>query len=183
MKTFFAALLAASSLSGCMSTPYQPSGLTGGFSVLQIRDDVWRVRFGANGFTTRETAQTYWLYRAAELTLERGFDGFEVLSQIPFVRPRDAMHDYAEESYFVRAASGPIYIPIYTGGQSDHPLIEGDIRLLKKPFEPSPPKVFDAAALKASLDGHVNGKKCDINGTSGNVCPHVHDYLFPKGKL
>lgn len=35
-------------------------------------------------------------------------------------------------------------------------------------------KTFFAALL---------GKKCDINGTSGNVCPHVHDYLFPKGKL
>src|SRR5258708_25176299 len=37
MKTAIAALLIAVSLSGCMSTPYQPSGLTGGFSVMQVR--------------------------------------------------------------------------------------------------------------------------------------------------
>ena len=183
MKTAIAALLIAVSLSGCMSTPYQPSGLTGGFSVMQVREDVWRVRFGGNGYTTRETAQTYWLFRAADLALEKGYDGFELLSQIPLVRPKYPDNEYAYESFFVRTAAGPVYIPIYSGDQSNHPLIEGDIRLLKRPFEASPPKVFDAAALKTALDPYVNGKKCDLNSTSGNVCPHVHEYLFPKGKL
>ena len=182
MKTVFAILLIAVTLSGC-ATPYQPSGITGGFSVLQIKDDVWRVRFGANGFTTRETAQTYWLYRAAELALEKGYEGFELLSQIPLVRPGHSDTLYANESFFVRTAGGPIYIPIYSGNQSNHPLIEGDIRLLKTPFETAPPKIFDAALLKAALDVYVRGTKCETNSRGGNVCPHVHDYLFPKGKL
>lgn len=182
MKAVVVILLVAVSLSGC-ATPYQPSGVTGGFSVLQIKDEVWRVRFGGNGFTTRETAQTYWLYRAAELTLEKGYEGFELLSQIPLVKPSRSDAVYANESFFIRTAGGPVYIPIYSGNQSNHPLIEGDIRLLKKPFETVPPKIFDAALLKAVLDPHVQGTNCETKSKSGNVCPHVHEYLFPKGKL
>ena len=182
MKAVVIILLIAVSLSGC-ATPYQPSGITGGFSVLQIKDEVWRVRFGANGFTTRETAQTYWLYRAAELTPEQGYEGFELLSQIPLVRSSHSDTVYANESSFLRVAAGPVYIPIYSGNQQNHPLIEGDIRLLKKPFETTPPKIFDATLLRAVLDPHVRGTKCEMTSRSGNVCPHVHDYLFPKGKL
>jgi len=55
--------------------------------------------------------------------------------------------------------------------------------LLKTPFETAPPKIFDAALLKAALDVYVRGTKCETNSRGGNVCPHVHDYLFPKGKL
>ncbi len=182
MKAVVAILFIAVTLSGC-ATPYQSSGITGGFSVLQIRDDIWRVQFSGNGFTTRETVQTYWLYRAAELTLEKGYEGFELLSQIPLVRPSRSDAVYAGESFFVRTAAGPVYIPIYSGNRSNHPLIEGDIRLLRKPFESSPPKIFDAELLKGVLDPHVHGTKCETSSRSGNVCPHVHDYLFPKGKL
>ena len=181
MKAFFAgaALLA---LAGCVATPYQESGFLGGSGVQQLREDIWRIKYSGNGFTTRESVQTYWLYRSATLTLEKGYDGFEVLSQIPFVRSPDLIDGYAGEGFFVRTAQ-PVYIPIYTETGSSHPIIEGDIRLIKKPFQPSPPKVFDAATLKAALDKFVNGPKCDVAETTGNVCPHVHDYLQPKGKL
>ena len=58
----------------------------GGFSVLELRADVWRVTFGGNGYTTTETAQTYWLNRSADLTLEKGYNAFEILSDMQFVR-------------------------------------------------------------------------------------------------
>jgi hypothetical protein len=64
-------------------------------------------------------------------------------------------------------------------GAIHKPAIEGDIHLISRPFQPAPPRVFDAMALKAALEAHVKSEKCGI----GNICPHVHDYLFPKGKL
>jgi hypothetical protein len=163
---------------GCVSTPYQSSGFTGGLTELQLKEDIWRVRFSGNGFTTPETAQTYWLYRCAELALERGYEGFQVLSDIRFVElPLDGVNA-ASEGRFLRTAA-PVYIPMYID-QSRHPRIEGDIRLLRKPFNPIPPKVFDAGMLKGTLDRYVKGEKCSGDGgTTGNVCPHVHDYLFP----
>jgi len=150
------------------STPYQSSGFTGGFDQKELEPGIWRIEFGGNGFTTAETVQTYWLYRVSQLTLEKGYEGFEILSNINLAGgPREANQ---------LAAGAPIFIPIYTGGVSNKPLITADVRMLKRPFEPKAPKVFDAAALKATLEPLVSGTKCDM----GNVCAHVHRYLFPN---
>lgn len=53
------------------------------------------------------------------------------------------------------------------------PYLEGDIRLLKRPFQTQAGKIFDAAKLKVRLDPVINGPKCSL----GNVCPHPHDYI------
>jgi hypothetical protein len=51
--------------------------------------------------------------------------------------------------------------------------------VLPAPIEAAPPKVFNAKAPLAQLDPIVKGtEQCH-----GNVCPHVHEYLLPKGKL
>jgi hypothetical protein len=76
-------------LTSC-ATPYQEQSFTGGFSVKELRPDVVRVSFGGNGYTTRETVQVYWLNRCAELALEKGFAGFEILSDMQFVMTRPA---------------------------------------------------------------------------------------------
>jgi hypothetical protein len=157
------ALLLAYLLAGC-ATSYQSSGLTGGYRDFQVEGDVYRVVFSGNGDTTRETTQTYWLYRAAELTLEKGFDGFEILSPI-------ALGLGPSESPFIRTQM--IFIPIYSPPK---PVLEADIRLLKGPISPKPPKLFDARSLKNDLEAYVKGeKKCD----GSNVCPHVKKYLQP----
>lgn len=156
--------LAVVLVSGCATT-YQTAGVTGGYKDRHIAEDVYRVYFGANGFATRETAQTYWLYRASELTLEKGFDGFEILSPI-------ALGLAEPKSPFVTVQF--IYVPI---DSAPKPFLEADIRLLKGPIKVNPPKVFDARLLKADLDPFVKGeKKCD----GGNVCPHIKKYLQPQ---
>ena len=150
-------------LAGCATT-YQSMGGTGGYRDSHIAEDVYRVLYSGNGFATRETVQTYWLYRAAELTLEKGFDGFEIVSPVALGGLRDT-------SPFVKAQM--IFIPMYSAPK---PFLEADIRLLKSPVTARPPKVFDAKALKADLEPLVKGeKKCD----SGNVCPHIKKYLQP----
>ena len=57
--------------------------------------------------------------------------------------------------------------------------MEGDIHLIRRPVESRPPKLFNAKALKAALEPIVTAEKCNV----GNICPHVHDYLLPKGTL
>ena len=52
--------------------------------------------------------------------------------------------------------------------------------MLKAPFESVPPRTFTADSLRATLDPYVNGGTCDTRTTSGNVCPHPHDYLLAK---
>lgn len=83
---------AAATLASC-ATPYQQSGLTGGADVRELRPDVYRVTFQGNGYTTRETVQVYWLNRCAELALEKGFAGFEILSDVRFVMRRQPAED------------------------------------------------------------------------------------------
>lgn len=65
------------------STPYGPASGKNpyGFSDQKIEDGRYRIVFRGNSSTTRETVETFLLYRAAELTLENGFDYFIVSEQ------------------------------------------------------------------------------------------------------
>jgi len=70
-------------LAGCeTATPYQPlrtsGAASGGYSDQQIEANRFRVTFAGNSMTSRERVETYLLYRAAQLTVERGFDWFEM---------------------------------------------------------------------------------------------------------
>jgi hypothetical protein len=159
-------------LGGC-ATDYQKSGLTGGYSDLQLKENIWRVRYGGNGFTSYETVQTYWLHHCAEMALEKGYDGFEILSDVHLTLdlPIDVL-DSASPIRKVHSTYVPIYIP--SGGGAPHPQIIADIRLLHGDVRDDPPRQYSAASLKKRLEPIVNGKKCD----NGNVCPHVHDYVY-----
>lgn len=178
MKLVLSMLAVCLLLSGC-ATKYQPltaTSFTGGHKVTNLEGNIYRVVFSANGYSSRETAQTYWLYRCAELALEKGYDGFEILSNINLVMEVTPEEFFGAKSNFVK--SNYVYIPVYTD-DSHKPFIEADIQLLKKPLEGEPPKVFEAASLKQDLEPYVNGEKCNM----GNVCEHVHKYIHPKGKF
>jgi len=84
MNRVLLALCAASVLAACtaMPTPYQPAvGTRWGYEENQIETNRFRVSFGGNSLTDRETVETYLLYRAAELTVEQGYDYFEVVER------------------------------------------------------------------------------------------------------
>jgi hypothetical protein len=163
----FLMTLATLSLSGCATT-YQKSGLTGGFRQTNIEGDIWRIEFGGNGYATYETVQTYWLYRCAELSLEKGFDGFEILSDISLTMtfPAEQLSD-APRTEKVQM----IYIPMDMGPK---PSIEADVQFLHGPIQAAPPRRFDARQLKATLEPLITGKKCSM----GNICPHAHKYIY-----
>jgi hypothetical protein len=80
------ALALAAGLSACATaTPYQPnlpgSAVSGGYSEIRIEPDRWRVSFAGNSLTSRETVEGALLFRAAELTLQQGFDGFSIVNR------------------------------------------------------------------------------------------------------
>lgn len=68
-------LLSAAFLSGC-ATGYQSVGFAGGFSETQLSENVYRVRFNGNSFTSAERASDFALLRSAELCLEAGYEYF-----------------------------------------------------------------------------------------------------------
>jgi hypothetical protein len=164
--------------SGC-ATPYQRLSaftLSGGYDDKDMGKNVYRVCFGGNGYITRETAQCYFLYRCSEIALEKGYDGFEFISDIRLADVQDPARAFGvEEKPFRSVQYVPIIIPM---DNIDKPYFEADILLLKAPISENPPHVFDARKLKAALEPYVTPAK-----GGGNVTPHIHEYLLPEGKI
>jgi len=74
--------LALGMLAACAQpTPYQPARDGYGYTEQQIEDNRYRVAFAGNDVTAPDTVQNYLLYRAAELTLDRGYDYFVVVDR------------------------------------------------------------------------------------------------------
>ena len=105
-----AALAAAGvGLAACSTpTPYQPQVAgqreSGGYSDEKLSDGRYRVRFVGNELTPRDRVEGYLLYRAAELTLERGFDWFLIVDR------------HTEHDVRTYVAPDPFYRPWYGSG-------------------------------------------------------------------
>lgn len=89
--------LGLAALGACSTpTPYQPveshSGVSGGFSDQRLTNNRYRVTFAGNGVTSRDTVENYLLYRAAELTLQDGYDSF-ILAERDVERDRRVVVD------------------------------------------------------------------------------------------
>ena len=73
-------------LAGCESaTTYHPATGHGfnreGFSEQRIEANRFMVSFAGNSVTSRDTVERYLLYRAAELTVQNGYDWFELVDR------------------------------------------------------------------------------------------------------
>jgi len=81
---FAVALALSAGLAACTTpTPYQPVPLgssksAGGYSDLRLEPNRYRVTFAGNSLTSRETVEGYLLFRAAELTVQNGYDWFAI---------------------------------------------------------------------------------------------------------
>ena len=80
--------LCIGALTGCATpTPYQPYragdlvAAHGGYSEQRLAPDRFMVRFHGNELTSQERVEGYMLYRAAELTLQKGYDSFEIIER------------------------------------------------------------------------------------------------------
>jgi hypothetical protein len=69
-------------IGGCGEpTPYRPAADGYGYSEQQIEENRYRVTFAGNELTAPHAVQNYLLYRAAEITLDRGYDYFTVVDR------------------------------------------------------------------------------------------------------
>lgn len=65
-------------ISAC-STSYHRNGWSGGFKDTQLDENVFRVAFHGNGYTSRERVSDFVLLRSAELAIENGFKYFSLI--------------------------------------------------------------------------------------------------------
>jgi hypothetical protein len=107
-----AVAVAIAATAGCTTapTPYQPyvaegaGGIHGGYSDQRLAPDRYLVRFHGNEFTSRDRVEGFLLYRAAQLTLQNGYDSFVLID-------RHTEHDV--QTY---ASPDPLYRPWYGPG-------------------------------------------------------------------
>jgi len=59
-----------------------------GYTERELGADQYRISFAGNGLTNRKTVDLYLLYRAAELTQEKGFDYFIAGQRQEFIDPQ-----------------------------------------------------------------------------------------------
>lgn len=109
MRTRYGIGLAAALLTAACATtgtPYQPEvagqRIHGGYSEQRLSEGHYRVTFDGNTLTSRERVEGYMLYRAAELTVQQGYDWFRIV---------DRMTERDERTYVE-----PVYDPWYGYG-------------------------------------------------------------------
>ena len=61
------------------STPYQKESFSGGYTELQLDDNVFRITFQGNAYTSRENTSDFTLLRSAEIALNHGYKYFVII--------------------------------------------------------------------------------------------------------
>ena len=164
-----AIIVAAAALLGACatSTPYQAQ--TGssryGFQEQTIESNRVRISFRGNSLTERGTVENYMLYRAAETTLERGFDYFIVADrdteehsrlQSDVARPRFAF-DYWY--YSPRYGWSPWYDPFWDQPTSYREVTRyeavAEIAMFHGEKPADNPNAFDARQVQTNLEGQI----------------------------
>lgn len=162
-----AAAAAALALAACQTgpTPYQSGDANApGYSDSRIETDRYRVSFRGNSLTDRETVETYLLYRAAELTLENGYDAFTIVSRDTDTTrryvssggsPFSSRFSYAYFSprYGWIGAWDPFWTPT-TVSEVKRYEASAEIRLGKGP-KGDDPNAFDARDVTRNLSGKI----------------------------
>lgn len=77
MKKLIISILLLLFLSSCVTGYYPHSGsITGGYSEIQLGDNIYQVTFVGNGYTSSSLVEQRLLRRCADLTIERGYKYF-----------------------------------------------------------------------------------------------------------
>lgn len=102
-RTLLLAAAASLALSACAtSTAYAPQGYNGqrgGYAEQRLEQDRYRVSFAGNSVTSRDQVEMSLLLRAAELTVENGYDWFETVNRST---DRDTRYQTIGDPFFNR---------------------------------------------------------------------------------
>lgn len=149
----------AVALAACAGpAPYKPMEDGVGYGEQKLEANRYRVWFAGNSATPRETVEDYVLYRAAEVTLENGYDYFVLSDRSTGGQDRDAGRVGVGVGGIRFGGSSAVSIGLGTGmgvgsnakyyGQADATLMKG-----KKPADN--PSAYDAREVKANLQRSV----------------------------
>ncbi len=108
-------LVALLGLAACAvpPTPYQAAAENGGYSDQRIEEDRFSVTFTGNRATPRDQVEEFALFRAAEVTLENGFDYFKVVSKE--IEPVTESYRSGGPRIGIGLGGGPVGIGLSTG--------------------------------------------------------------------
>jgi hypothetical protein len=101
---------------GGTATGYHPMRSTGGYTELKLAHDSYRITVSANEYTSEVRAQNIAFLRAADLTLQSGFDRFVIVGGRG-VRDRAVARIKGENIY---EAKGEIVIRMVTKNDPDY---------------------------------------------------------------
>ena len=76
MRTKASIAVSALMLLAACATEYQPNGLMGGYSDELLTENTALISFQGNGYTSKIKTRRFALQRAAEFTVEQGYDYF-----------------------------------------------------------------------------------------------------------
>ncbi|WP_084421236.1 CC0125/CC1285 family lipoprotein [Henriciella litoralis] len=179
-KKLVPALAALALVGACATaTPYQAATPSNrGYSNQQIEQNRFVVNFSGNSLTDRQTVETYMLYRAAELTVQNGYDHFRVVRRttdedtnfVPVGGTYDPYYSYFSPRYrFYGPRGRPIGYPYhwqrfgysdpFWGGPSQYREVNrfeasAEIIMGKGP-KPNDPAYFNADEVLMNLAGQI----------------------------
>lgn len=151
-------------VAGC-ATGYQKVGLTGGYSNMKIQDNIFKVQFRGNAYTSREKTEDFALLRCAEVALENGYRYFVVLEEKSsskkgaYTTPVQA-NTYGTVNVYGNSGSYHQNTTV-TGGQThffSKPSTQTTIQCFKEKPENIPVIVYDAEQVKTNTKEHYGIK-------------------------
>ena len=156
------AVLVVAIVSACATaTPYQPLKGGEGYAEQKLEPNRYRIAFAANSATPRQKARDYVLLRAAELTLEQGYDYFVLTGQSTGTEPRSSAFSVGLGGFSFGGSGGVgAGVGVGSGGGSDFTQA-ADIVMFKGAKPENDPNAFDAHAVKDNLAGAL--KKGDTS--------------------
>lgn len=156
-------------LSACATpTPYQPAVTNvspdrqRGYTETRLEQDRYRISFSGNDMTRRETVEDYLLYRSAELTLDAGYDWFEIVSRNTDEKRRaTTFNDPFMDSFSWRFYRRNRWSSWGAWG-NDFDTVEytryeatAEILMHKGPKPEGNPNAYDARAVRGNLDSRI----------------------------
>lgn len=154
MRVAVAAIVAL--LVGC-ATPYQKSGFAGGFDETRLGENIFRVNFKGNGYTSKQRAQDFTLLRCAELSLENGYPFFVIVdgstqSNSAYAPGVATSSTTASGNTYGNQFSGRATTTTYGGGFAfSYPTTDNTIMGMKEKPESAQAVVYDSKFVVQSL--------------------------------
>lgn len=115
-----------------------------GYAETLIEPNRVQVSYNGDTLTPRETVETYLLYRAAETTLQRGFDYFVVVA-----------HETDEESRYENLSGGRVRLAGATFREVSRHSATADILMFEGDKPPHIANAYDARAVQQALNERI----------------------------